>query len=130
MKTKLYPCFYPKPIFSISFFILFKSSVLLAQSADELITHVSVTNGKTYTVDKLSTGVKQLIDRSYTITSVPEYLKGASFIQTANNDKLNTSDNFLSFIVTDDVVLYIAYDPRATTIPQWLTRWTKTGDKI
>jgi hypothetical protein len=130
MKTKLYSRFYPKLIFSISCFILFKSSPLPAQSADELITRVSVINGKTYIVNRLNTGVKQLIDRSYTITSVPEYLKGASFIQTANNDKLNTADNFLSFIVTDDVVLYIAYDPRATTIPQWLTRWTKTNDKI
>lgn len=97
---------------------------------DALITHVVAKSGKPYKIDKLNTGVQQLIDRNYTITHVPEYLKGASFIQTANDDKLITANDFLSFFVTKDVIVYVAYDPRAVVIPAWLGQWTKTGDTI
>ncbi|HUP11968.1 MAG TPA: hypothetical protein VM187_07150, partial [Niastella sp.] len=107
-----------------------KPAVREKPAEDDLIKQVTVKSGKTYTVRKLNIGVKQLIDRSYTITSLPAFLRGASFIQTANDDKLNTSDNFMSFFVTTDVIVYIGYDPRAKTIPEWLTKWTKTGYKI
>lgn len=117
------------PVFALVVF--FYSPPLFAQPAGHnLITHVVVKSGKNYSVGKLNVGAKQFIDRSYTITSVPDYLKGASFIQTANGDKLNIAERFLSFFVTTNVILYIAYDPRSTAIPQWLSRWTKTGDKI
>ena len=97
---------------------------------DDLITQVSAKSGKLYTVDKLKTGVKEYIDRDYTITSVPGYLDGASFIQPAMDDKFNTSDTFLTFFLKKDAIVYIAYDPRATAKPKWLDDWTKTSDRI
>src|SRR5205085_2011759 len=90
-----------------------KPAVKEKPAEDDLITHVSVKTGKTYTVGKLNVGAKQLIDRDYTITSLPDYLKGASFIQSANGDKSITADSILSFFVTENVIVYIAYDPRA-----------------
>lgn len=97
---------------------------------DKFITQVSTANGKTYPVAKLNAGVKQYADRTYTITSVPVYLQGASFIQTANTDKNNTQTDFLSAFIKPDVIAFIGYDPRATSLPAWLSDWTKTGDRI
>lgn len=97
---------------------------------DNLITQVSAKSGKPYKVAKLIPGVKQLIDRDYTITSVPDYLTGASFIQSANNDKYSTIDSFLTFFVKSSAVLYVGYDPRGAAIPEWLNQWTKTQDRI
>lgn len=99
---------------------------------DDLITQVSAASGSAYSVSKLIPGVKQLIDRDYSITSLPEYLKGASFIQTANADKFNAADSFLTFFVktSDRAIAYVGYDARATEIPEWLKGWRKTGDTI
>lgn len=97
---------------------------------DDLITQVSAKSGRSYKVAKLLPGEKQLIDREYTITSVPEYLNGASFIQTANDDKLYTTDSFLTFFVKRSAIVYVAFDPRGTAVPGWLSTWHKTGDSI
>jgi len=97
---------------------------------DSLIIEVSAKSGRPYKVAKLIPEVKQFIDRDYTITSVPGYLNGTSFIQAANDDKLNTADSFLTFFVKTSAVVYIGYDPRNTAIPGWLTEWTKTADRI
>ena len=39
---------------------------------------------------------------------------------TANSDKDNTDNSFLSFTVDRDVDVYIAYDANAAVIPGWL----------
>ncbi|MEO6218911.1 MAG: hypothetical protein ABIO81_00680, partial [Ginsengibacter sp.] len=97
---------------------------------DNLITQVSATSGKSYKVAKLNIGVNPYTDRSYTVTSLPSYLNGASFIQTAMDDKLDASDVLLTSFIKKDAVVYIAYDPRAAATPAWLNGWKKTGDSI
>jgi hypothetical protein len=98
--------------------------------ADDLITQVSAKSGKAYTVAKLAAGVRVFTDRSYTITSIPPYLTGASFIKTANDDKQNTDAVFLTSFLKKASIVYIGYDPRAKTLPAWLSGWNKTGDRI
>lgn len=107
-----------------------KPAVKEKPAEDNLITQVSAKSENLYTVTKLNKGRKLYSDRNYTITSVPAYLKGASFVQTANNDKKDVSDTFLTFFVKKSAIVYIGYDPRATKIPTWLKDWTKTGDSI
>ena len=107
-----------------------KPAVREKPAEDDLITQVSAKSGKKYNVAKLKTGVKTYTDRNYTVTSVPPYLSGASFIQTANDDKRNTSDAFLTAFIKKAAIVYIAYDPRATVTPRWLSSWSKTGDRI
>ncbi len=97
---------------------------------DDLIRQVVVANGKTYEIDKLEVGVKQYTDRPYTITSVPSYLKGASFVRPANDDKISTNPDLLKVYIKERAIAYVAFDPRATTLPNWLSSWTKTGDVI
>ncbi len=93
---------------------------------DNLIAQVSAKSGENYKVVKLLPGTKQYIDRDYTITSVPKFLQGASFIQSANNDKSSTVDSFLTFFIKRSAIIYIAYDSRSNTLPAWLNNWTKT----
>lgn len=107
-----------------------KRAVKEKPAEDNLITQVSAKSGKKYIVSKLATGVKEFTDRDYTITSLPPYLKDASFIQTAMDDKYNTKSDFLTSFIKKEAIVYIGYDPRATVIPDWLNMWTKTGDII
>ncbi|MDQ3291968.1 MAG: T9SS type A sorting domain-containing protein [Bacteroidota bacterium] len=97
---------------------------------DNLVTQVTAISNRSYPVAKLNVGEKSYSDQLYKITSVPEYLKGASFIQAASADKQDTSRTFLTMFLKKPVVLYVAYDPKATSLPAWLSDWKKTGDII
>ncbi len=97
---------------------------------DDLITQVSAKSGKEYKVTKLVNGIKSYTDRNYTITSVPSYLTGASFIQATMEDKRNMEDSFMTFFIKKAAIIYIGYDPRRTMVPAWLNQWTKTGELI
>jgi hypothetical protein len=98
--------------------------------ATELITNITVTTGKKYQLSKLAAGAVYYTDRSYDITSAPSYLVNTPFIQTANEDKINKSGSLLSFNLNHAGTVYVAYDPRATTLPTWLKGWQKLTDKI
>ena len=97
---------------------------------DSLITQVSAKSGNVYKVAKLNSDVKGYTDRDNIVTSAPDYLQGASFVQPAMDDKRSTSDTFVTLFVKKPAIVYIAYDSRATVIPAWLSDWTKTGDSI
>ncbi|QNF34065.1 T9SS type A sorting domain-containing protein [Adhaeribacter swui] len=97
---------------------------------DDIITQVSAASSRSYNVTKLNVGAKSYADQLFTITSVPDYLKGASFIQTSAEDRRDTSSTFLTMFLRKAVVVYVAYDPKATELPAWLKGWKKTGDII
>ncbi|QRR00672.1 T9SS type A sorting domain-containing protein [Dyadobacter sandarakinus] len=97
---------------------------------DDLITQVSAVSGRPYPVAKLRNGAKVYSDRDYQVTSVPSYMQGASFIQTSMEDKSQTPDAWLTTFMKKQVIVYVAYDSRATVLPAWLQGWHKTGDVI
>lgn len=65
-------------------------------------------------------------DRDVTYESLPDALLGAEAIITACDSK-NSSVDLASFIAGEDMTVYIAMDNRVTSIPAWLTGWTKTA---
>ena len=75
-------------------------------------------------------GVRPYTDRTYQVTSVPASLAGASLIQTANDDKRYTGATLLTFTLSQSATIYIAYDPRATALPAWLSGWQKLSDRV
>jgi hypothetical protein len=75
-------------------------------------------------------GSTYFTDRSFTITSMPAYLQGAPGIQTTNVDKSQTSEAWLDFDVDQEADVYVAYDPRATSLPNWLRDHTEMIDTI
>jgi hypothetical protein len=101
-------------------------------SPSPLVSNLSVASGKPYelVVDGLISGAPLFIDRSYTFTSIPSSLAGASYIKAANDDKNRSDNSFLSFQVNQGVTVYVAYDHRASSLPNWLRDWNKTGESI
>ncbi|MDR4483588.1 MAG: Ig-like domain-containing protein [Nitrospirales bacterium] len=96
------------------------------------ISNLTVASGKTYVVPSsgLQAGGTVYIDRSYTFTTVPTLVQGATYIQTANNDKAATNAAFLSFTVNQPVSVYVAHGDRITTKPSWLNTFTDTGANL
>jgi len=96
--------------------------------------NVTVITPADYTVAQLNVGDEYYLDRTYTLTSIPpELASGAEeWIKTKNNDKFSkVSDNFLQFTISQDSKIYIGYDPRATSLPNWLSNnFTSTSFKI
>ena len=99
----------------------------IADNAALNISNLSNASGVEYQiVEGLADGNACYIDRSYTYSNVPDFLQGAVYIKTANNDKRNMADPLLSFDVNTDVTVYVAFDNRSS-IPAWLSDFTDTG---
>jgi PKD repeat protein len=71
------------------------------------------------------------IDRSYWFTEAPNQYVGLPFIRTANIDRNNRDESFLTFSVNKPVNVYVLYSANATTGPDWLeNNFINTGDQI
>ena len=79
----------------------------------------------------LQNGMTYYTDRSYTFTSVPSQYVGMEMIKSPNDDRSMTCDRgYMSFAMPADGLVYVGYDQRATTLPDWLNGFTDTGDII
>lgn len=86
-----------------------------------------------YQLGTMAVGAKHYVDRNYTITSLPAYLDNATFVKTANNDKTLSADATVLYAYFEQpTVVYVAYDPRESVLPEWLdgNGWVKTDDVI
>ena len=99
-------------------------------AADELVAEIVTTSKGAYLLSRLTAGETFYTDRPYTLTGVPDFLEGARFIKTANDDKRSSSSNLLTAFLTQRAIAYVAFDPRASVLPDWLQDWTKTGEVI
>jgi Bacterial Ig domain len=101
-------------------------------SSSLTVSNLAVASGRNYVVPAsgLQAGAPVYIDRSYTVTTVPTSLQGATYIQTANADKAATNTTFLRFVVNQPVTVYVAHDVRITSKPSWLTTFTNTGQNL
>jgi hypothetical protein len=100
--------------------------------AELVIGGLTVYSGEAYEVvqDGLVAGALVYIDRSFTFSSIPASLEGATYIKTANDDKCSSGDSFLSFDVNQDVTIYVAHDNRIAQKPSWLASFTDSGDDL
>ncbi|WP_161890526.1 malectin domain-containing carbohydrate-binding protein [Pontibacter russatus] len=101
-----------------------------SQPSTGLISNISASSGRSYMLENLAVGAVHYTDRTYKITSVPASLSGAPFIRTANDDKNSTASSLLSFNLSESATVYVAYDPRATALPSWLSGWQKLTDRV
>jgi hypothetical protein len=96
-------------------------------SSGALVSNLSVASGKKYQPRSgLANGSKAYIDRSYSYHNVPDLIEGATYIQTANNDKAYSATKLISFDASRDVTVYVAHDDRIKTKPAWLKNFTDT----
>lgn len=106
------------------------TSTPVADTTTDLISNVKTTTANSYELGTLNPGINYYTDRAYTIKTVPSALAGAAFIKTAEDDKSLASSTILSFNISQAATIYVAYDPRATNLPAWLSGWKKLTDKI
>ncbi|MCP4330527.1 MAG: hypothetical protein GY791_19060, partial [Alphaproteobacteria bacterium] len=79
----------------------------------------------------LSVGMEYYTDRTYTFTNVPALYIGLDMIKTPNaNSNRTTASGYLTFELQNNATVYVAYDQRATSLPDWLSVFTDTGDTI
>ncbi|PSR52256.1 hypothetical protein AHMF7605_01320 [Adhaeribacter arboris] len=100
------------------------------QPPGALISHLVSQSPRLYTVSELTLGTPLYTDRIYQATSVPTFLNGAPFIQTPNDDKANRLPEVLSFELSQEATVYVAYDPLALVLPAWLSDWQKSAESI
>jgi hypothetical protein len=115
---------------SYNFYVHWIEARNLNEPATGLLANVGVSSGKTYPVGQIAPGNRLYIDRAYTFVNAPDYLNGAAYIATANDDKKRTDPAYLSFDVAEPAALFVLYDPRATSRPAWLNGWTKLPDQV
>ena len=104
--------------------------MVLAQKASDLALIRHPIPHSYEVAENLGVGDEMYVDRILTITSLPTELEDAIWIKTKNADKNQTADDFLNFIVTQDAVVYVAYDKAATSLPDWMGGFIDTGHII
>ena len=108
----------------------------IADNTTVFVTYVAPSTGGSPTVpvnyvwDTLAVGKLKYIDRTYTISDVPPAFEGLEFLRTANDDKSQSANPFVSFTITEPKAVFVAYDTRNTTLPTWLQSWENTSIEI
>ena len=87
--------------------------------------------GSRFSETTLVDGVEYYTDRGYQLTGVPLLYENMDAIITPNNDR-NRKDvrDYLTFTMPYDGAVYVAYDGRATSLPQWMNGFVDTGDTL
>jgi hypothetical protein len=98
----------------------------------ELVTIVSVSTGKPYSLATAEAGALYYIDRKYTILDLASELNGAVLVRTANNDKYVTDPDHLVLRIGREAVISVCYDKRWSVLPDWLDdgTWTFVGTNM
>jgi hypothetical protein len=79
----------------------------------------------------LANGIKYYTDRDYRLTNVHPGYMGMDTILTPNGDRdLTTPTGYLNVEMPFDGMLYVAYDSRATSRPNWMNGFIDTGDVL
>ena len=101
------------------------------QASYNFINFVSCIPNPKFEKTILSEGMVYYTDRTYTLYNVPLQYDGLEMIKTPNNDKnLTDASDYLTFGLQNDASVYVAYDQRATNLPDWMNGFTNTGDII
>jgi len=71
-------------------------------------------------------------DRDYTIAGgLPDWMIGRTLIQTPNDERSGSSESgYVRFTNSVDWWVYVLFDSRASSIPNWLKGWELRGEKI
>jgi hypothetical protein len=79
----------------------------------------------------LASNIGYYTDRTYTITSVPSEYIGMDLIKTPNDDRVNAVPaGYMKFEMPVDGKVFVAYDRRATSLPNWMNGFSDTRKNI
>lgn len=87
---------------------------------DERFQRSTVAEGETY-----------YTDMQFTLTSVPSDYVGLTLIKTPHANRLwTTPADYLTFQMPETGLVYVAYDTRGTSLPDWMNGFIDTGDEL
>ncbi|CAN5410628.1 hypothetical protein BH23VER1_BH23VER1_02110 [soil metagenome] len=101
-----------------------------AEASFSLISDLKAASGRAYATASLRPGQPSYTDRSYKFTVVPDALRGALMIRTANEDDHSQGQRFLTFDLAMESTVIIAHDTRLKERPDWLMAFADTDQKI
>lgn len=95
-------------------------------------THAAVNDNANPTsweiAENADTGSLIFGDRDFTMTSIPNCIKGAEIMKTSCDAKTVMSGNTLVFTAGADIDFYVGVDTRVENTPEFLTDYTKTTE--
>jgi hypothetical protein len=86
-----------------------------------------------YELARIQGGSLFYLDRTYTISSLPEGFDGLWWVRTRNNDKNNAEESYIRLGLGQPATVYVAFDPAAQQVPNWLGTdqgWTQTSREV
>eukprot|EP01045_Picozoa_sp_COSAG04_P029262 COSAG04_NODE_4764_length_1904_cov_1.449307_3_plen_329_part_01 len=95
-------------------------------AVSNVVTHSTrCDDGAGYEAEIFATATPYYCDRDYVMTSIPDFLVGATVIKTSNSDKRSDPNDaeWICFDIDTDQTVYILYDQRVEdgAEPAWLT---------
>lgn len=94
----------------------------------DLIKNIRARSGRRYIACRLDKDSVYYTDRDLRVVSLLPALANLTWIRTANEDSGATDPAFLEFDLTAPAEVFIAYDRRATTLPDWLASFEPRPD--
>ena len=76
----------------------------------------------------LKEGDEYYTDKKYEIETIPQELQGMLWLKTQQDD--HDSKKNVSFTISSPARIFIGYDKRAGTIPDWMNPWAYWGEGI
>jgi hypothetical protein len=85
-----------------------------------------------FEVATMRVGAYYYTDRDYTITGgVPDFIDGRDFIRTVNDERSDTSTSGdVRFTNPDAGWVYVLFDSRSLSMPNWLNGWELRTERI
>jgi hypothetical protein len=68
------------------------------------------------------------VDRDFIFTELPTCLTNKPYVITANLDKFNVDSAFLTIGSSEPAYVYVGFDRRYQTIPNWLRRFDRVSE--
>jgi len=101
-----------------------------AEASFSLVSNLKAESGRAYATASLQPGQLSYTDRQYKFTAVPEALRGALMVRTANEDNRSQGQRFLTFDLAMESTVIIAHDTRIKVRPAWLKAFRNTDQEI
>ena len=95
-----------------------------------LATNIVAESGRNYHAGTLREGQPAYTDRNYVFKQVPEALRDAFIIRTANEDDHSQGQSFLTFDLALESTVIVAHDTRIKKRPAWLHGFADTDYRV
>jgi len=95
-----------------------------------VVSNLKAESGRAYATANLQLGKPSYTDRPFKFTVVPDALRGALMIRTANEDDRSQGQSFLTFDLAMESTVIVAHDTRLKERPAWLMAFQDTDQKI